>query len=87
MKTVFADTSLLDLSSDPRMDIEPASRQSFEAGCVLYESRPDKDWSLTDCISMSVMRDRVIHEALTADHHFRQAGFVTLMSSPEEHIR
>lgn len=68
-----------DLASDPRMDVEPASRESFESGCVLYESRPDKDWSLTDCISMTVMRDRAIHEVLTADHHFRQAGFVILM--------
>jgi len=30
---------------------------------------------LPDCISFTVMRDSGIAEALTADHHFEQAGF------------
>ena len=45
------------------------------AGFELYESRPDKDWSLTDCTSFAVMMQRGLSEALTADHHFEQAGF------------
>lgn len=40
---------------------------------------PDKDWSLTDCISFVVMKDLKITEALTGDHHFEQAGFVALL--------
>ena len=51
---------------------EPAVRQ---AGFDLYETRSDKDWSLTDCVSFSVMTQRGLSEALTADHHFEQAGF------------
>jgi hypothetical protein len=47
-------------------------------GIQLYNSRLDKDWSLTDCISFVVMRERGITEALTGDHHFEQAGFTTL---------
>ncbi len=47
----------------------------YRAGFDLYEARPDKDWSLTDCISFAVMTERGLSEALTADHHFEQAGF------------
>jgi predicted nucleic acid-binding protein len=42
-------------------------------------SRPDKDWSLTDCISFVVMENQDITEALTADRHFVQAGFTALL--------
>jgi uncharacterized protein len=45
----------------------------------LYRDRPDKAWSLTDCISFVVMADKGIRDALTADHHFEQAGFVALL--------
>jgi hypothetical protein len=51
----------------------------FTAGIELYTSRPDKDWSLTDCISFVVMQDRGITDALTGDHHFEQAGFRALL--------
>jgi hypothetical protein len=45
----------------------------------LCTSRRDKDWSLTDCISFVVMNAEGIGEALTADHHFEQAGFEALL--------
>lgn len=64
-----------DLRRSPRVEIEPASRALFDAGWDLYRKRPDKDWSLTDCISFVVMHDRGIADALTGDHHFEQAGF------------
>ena len=48
---------------------------SFEAGLRLYEARPDKGYSLTDCISMQVMRREGIREVLTFDRHFEQDGF------------
>lgn len=44
----------------------------------LYEARPDKGYSLTDCISMQMMRQRGITEALTNDRHFEQGGFRAL---------
>jgi predicted nucleic acid-binding protein len=53
--------------------------EQFLAGISLYEARPDKDWSLTDCISFVVMEREKIGQALTADHHFEQAGFVALL--------
>lgn len=51
----------------------------FQAGLKLYEARPDKGYSLTDCISMNVMRERGILEVLTHDKHFAQEGFVVLI--------
>ncbi len=44
-------------------------------GLALYRSRPDKEWSLTDCISLVVMQEQGLSEAVTADHHFVQAGY------------
>jgi predicted nucleic acid-binding protein len=58
--------------------VEPTV-ELFRRGIDLYVARPDKSWSLTDCISFVVMQDHGISEALTGDHHFEQAGFVTLL--------
>lgn len=40
-----------------------------------YATYLDKDWSLTDCISFEVMKEKGIYLAYTSDHHFKQAGF------------
>jgi len=40
------------LAADPMIRILPQSHQSFLTGLALYEARPDKGYSLTDCISM-----------------------------------
>ena len=48
----------------------------FEAGLLRYRSYSDKDWSLTDCASMSIMLEKRISDVMTDDHHFEQAGFV-----------
>lgn len=45
----------------------------------LYKARPDKGYSVTDCISMLVMGDFGITEVLTHDDHFRQEGFSILL--------
>lgn len=55
-----------------------ADRPLFLRALDLYERRPDKEYSLTDCISMVVMRERGITHVLTNDHHFRQEGFTVL---------
>jgi uncharacterized protein len=46
---------------------------------ALYQSRPDKTWGLTDCISFIVMQQHNLTNALTGDRHFVQAGFRALM--------
>ena len=35
--------------------------------------RPDKEWSLTDCVSFHLMRERGLTRALAYDLHFEQA--------------
>ena len=70
-----------ELEHDSKVKIVRASTDLFRRGLQLYEERPDKDWSLTDCISFVVMTDEGIHEALTGDQHFDQAGFKALLKS------
>ena len=67
------------LRSNPTVTILPAANEQFNRAVELYDQRPDKGWSLTDCISFLVMRDQNLTEALTGDHHFTQAGFVALL--------
>ena len=57
----------------------PASPKLFRGGWDLFVDRPDKDWSLTDCISFHVMQSEGITQALAYDHHFEQAGFEALL--------
>lgn len=61
--------------------IIPATEDWFIRGFDLYRRRPDKEWSLTDCISFLVMQEHGVTEALTADHHFAQAGFQVLLQN------
>jgi predicted nucleic acid-binding protein len=51
----------------------------MKRGIKLFESRPDKEWPLTDCVSFVVMADLGVSDALTGDRHFAQAGFKMLL--------
>ncbi|MCA9450381.1 MAG: type II toxin-antitoxin system VapC family toxin [Candidatus Omnitrophica bacterium] len=71
---------LLDfLRSRPDVEIVQSNAQTFEQGVTLFRERPDKEWSLTDCISMSAMESRSIREVLTGDHLFEQSGYEVLL--------
>jgi predicted nucleic acid-binding protein len=70
---------LSELRANPNVTILTFSDELFKAGIELYADRPDKEWSLTDCISFVVMEREGIREALTGDHHFEQAGFIALL--------
>jgi len=67
-----------EMARDPATRIIEVSPEYFARGLALYDARPDKEWSLTDCISIVVMGDEGLTEALTEDGHFEQAGFVAL---------
>jgi len=68
------------VQTDPAFRLVPATSELIQRGKKLYRERPDKEWPLTDCISFVVMRDHELLEALTADHHFGQAGFKALLA-------
>lgn len=70
------------LASQPSTQIIPADEVWYAKGLDLYGARPDKDWSLTDCISFAVMAELKLTEALTGDHHFEQAGLRALFGQP-----
>ena len=67
------------LRSLPDLRVVPAETSLLAEGWQLYRSRPDKEWSLTDCTSMVVMQKGRIEQVFTSDHHFEQAGFVKLL--------
>ena len=69
------------LRNDPTVTIVLSSNELFAAGVELYTTRPDKEWSLTDCISFVVMEREGLTDALTGDRHFEQAGFKALLSN------
>lgn len=68
-----------DLANDPLVEIVPQSDAQFESAVSLYSSRLDKAWSVTDCASFVLMRQRNIPEALANDQDFEQAEFIALL--------
>jgi len=73
-----ATTNVQNMRISRTVRIVPQTTASFRAGMVLYQSRPDKGYSLTDCISMQTMLNEGLTEALTNDRHFEQEGFRAL---------
>ena len=70
--------TVLQIVADPAVHIIPQSHESFVSGFDLYAARPDKSYSLTDCISMQTMRREGLTDVLTNDRHFEQEGFRAL---------
>jgi len=66
------------IRNNPKAIVLPQTRADFDAALALYESRLDKDYSLTDCRSMEAMRSLGVSEVLSNDHHFNQEGFKVL---------
>jgi uncharacterized protein len=61
----------------PQYDVA-AFTPLFLQAIDLYSRRPDKEYSLADCMSMVLMERRGITHVLTNDHHFRQEGFTVV---------
>jgi uncharacterized protein len=67
------------IMSHSQVTVVPQSRRTFRRSLAFYRARPDKGYSLTDCGSMLLMRERRLSEALTTDRHFEQEGFIALL--------
>ncbi len=68
-----------DALEDADFEVVSYTETTLLEGLELYESRLDKGYSLTDCISMNVCRELELTEILTHDHHFEQEGFTVLL--------
>ena len=64
---------------DKATTVVPAATELFNRGRELFRKRPDKQWGITHSISFAVMQEHGLSGALTADHHFEQAGFHALL--------
>lgn len=70
---------ILHLRQTATCEIVPASRKMLDCALTLYHQHGDKEWTLTDCVSFVIMRERNVTDALTGDKHFEQAGFAVLL--------
>lgn len=70
---------LQNIEAAPDIDVLSIGDDLYQRALRLFGNRPDKQWSLTDCSSFLIMQERGITDALTADHHFSQAGFLALL--------
>lgn len=67
------------LDASKAIRIEWTDAERFRLCRNFFLKHSDKDWSFTDCLSFCVMKQFRIHDALTKDSHFQQAGFVVLL--------
>ncbi|CAK8719678.1 MAG: hypothetical protein CDV28_101194 [Candidatus Electronema aureum] len=67
------------IKTSPYVEVIHVDQALDEQAWRLYQQRTDKDWSLVDCASFVLMKQRSITKALTTDHHFEQAGFLRLL--------
>ena len=67
------------LENDPNVEVVSVSDELYRQAFELYRDRVDKEWGLIDCMSFVVMNEQVLTDVLTADGHFRQAGFRVLL--------
>jgi predicted nucleic acid-binding protein len=81
------------LEADAQVEIIPVSEQIYARALQFYQERQTQTWSITDCISVVVMQERGLREALTTATHFQEAGFRVLLwevdpeMSPQSFLR
>jgi predicted nucleic acid-binding protein len=75
-----AATELRDrLLSSTRIEIVQTTPDHEARAWNLFGQRIDKEWGMTDCVSIIVAQDREVKDVFSADHHFEQAGFRILL--------
>ena len=68
-----------DLLDDPKYAVTTVNDETYLDALNLYRNRPDKRYSMVDCIGMTVMRQLGIEEVVATDRDFEQEGFRNLM--------
>lgn len=69
------------LHAAQRVEILQTTSDHEDRAWRLFRQTDDKEWGMTDCVSMIVMRDRDMTRVFSSDHHFEQAGFDVLLKS------
>lgn len=64
----------------PNVTVVWVDRRVHQIALHLLRSQLDKTYSLCDAVSLVLMREQGIAEALTTDHHFEQAGYHRLLA-------
>jgi hypothetical protein len=67
------------LRSAKGWEVVPIERPALLRAEDLYRQHDDKNWSLTDCHSMQIMKTRRIRQIATSDQGFAQAGYEILL--------
>ncbi len=68
-----------DVLRNPKYSVVPIDDTEYWEAILLYEARPDKRYSMVDCIGMTVMRRQGIQDVVATDRDFEQEGFTNLM--------
>lgn len=67
------------VQASPRITVVSADAAPWERALGLYRERPDKEWSLVDCVSIIICEQHRVRRVFKADKHFVQAGFEILL--------
>lgn len=70
------------IRASPDVALVHPDRADESAAWRLFVERPDKLYSLTDCLSFVIMRRLKIVTALALDRHFSQEGFDVISGAP-----
>ncbi|MDQ3635109.1 MAG: PIN domain-containing protein [Acidobacteriota bacterium] len=71
--------SVRTIMTDEKVDFISHTNEIYLEALDFYEKRLDKGYSLTDCISMLIVKSLNVQEILTHDNHFEQEGFTILL--------
>src|SRR3989338_7867485 len=71
-RAIAVGRTLLDPATVEWLRVTPVDER---AAWALFERRPDKSYSFTDCTSFVLMRRERIGDAIALDEHFAQEGF------------
>lgn len=67
------------LLTSPAVNVITLDESTLQAGLGLYRKRLDKRYSLADCLTMVICRERGITDILSTDRDFEAEGFTILL--------